>query len=114
MKNFTLLTKTKTDKFSDIVSIGDILEYQFDCSPWADDNETVTAATWTVENGTVGISSESVSSNHVSATLTFNQAGKALVSILIQTAGGLQKKMWLDIRIKDEQYPADDYGIANE
>lgn len=110
--DFTLAAKTKVDVFKDIASIGDVQDYNFDCTAWEDDNETITDATWTIESGTASIASESVTSGVVSASLTFSQAGRSVVSVLLETAGSSRKKIWLEVGVKDTYRYTDDYNMA--
>jgi len=107
---FVLTSKTRFDTFEDNVSLGDVVKYDIDCSPWAEDNANITTATWSVEYGQASISSETITSNVVSAVVNYSQAGRMLISILIETSGGLAKKMWLASYVKDRQQPSDDYG----
>ena len=107
--DFTVTTKTRLDAFKDKVSIGDIATYEFDCTPWQDDNSTITGATWTVESGSASISGQAVSSGIVSAQVSFTQAERVLISILLTTATE-KKKLWLEIICRDYQLPIDDYG----
>lgn len=111
--NFTLTSKTRVDSFNDILSIGDVVNYEIDCTPWVEDNEVITAVTWTNEAGSVGISNQANVAGVVSANITASQAGKAQVSILLQTASGIAKKIWLGLRVKDRDVVGDDYGLNN-
>lgn len=108
---FTLTTKTRVDTFRDVVSIGDAVTYQIDCTPWQEDNSAISSASWTVECGEAGISGQSLVSGVVSALITFSQSGKALISILLSTATQ-KKKIWLEVRAKDLNGSADDYGYG--
>lgn len=109
--NFTLTSKTRVDQFKDSLSIGDVVKYAIDTTPWQEDNDTVTSATWTNTGGSVAIASQLVSAGIVSAVLTPNQSGTQLIEILLQTASGLKKKIWLQLKVKDIQYSGDDYGL---
>jgi hypothetical protein len=109
--SFTLPAKTHFDTFKDNVSIGDIVTYEIDCSPWEDDNSTITSATWTVESGQASISGQSVTDGVVSANVTFSQSGKTLISVLLVTAVQ-KKKFWIQVLSKDlQQGTTDDYGL---
>lgn len=107
---FTLLAQTRQDVFAANASIGDATKYQIDCTPWQEDNGTITSAEWTVESGTASIASENLTSGITSAIITYTQAGKALTSILLTTAT-TKKKIWLAVSVKDMKLLADDYGI---
>lgn len=110
--SFVLTSKTRFDTFNDTVSIDDAVEYEIDCTPWAEDNDEITSVDWNVEFGQVSISNEAVTDNVVSALLTFTQSGKLLVSILLNTASGQAKKIWLELNAKDRQRMSDDYGFV--
>lgn len=108
--NFVVPSKTRVDTFTDNASIGDVVHYVFDFTPWQDDNAAITAIQWTCEAGGVGISNQLNVAGIVSADITFSQSGKSLISILV-TAGTYKKKVWLEVRAKDLQCDVDDYGI---
>jgi hypothetical protein len=110
---FTVLNKTIVDRFTDSVSINDVVSYRLDCSPWAYDNADVSSATWVVERGSASVSEEAVALNVVSANVTFSQAGKVLISVTLSTADGLVKKIWLEMLVRGETESADDYGISS-
>lgn len=107
---FVIPARGKPDRVQDNVSLGDVVTYSFDFTPWEEDNNPITSATWTNEAGTVGISGQDVTDGILSAELTFNQSGKALVSILAVTAVQ-QKKVWLEVNVKDYDQYSNDYGM---
>ena len=109
--DFTLTSKTRVDSFKDTLSLNDVIKYQIDCTPWVDDNEAITAATWTCISGSVGISNQTNVAGVVSANISATQAGSAQVAILLQTASGITKKIWLGLRVKDQDVVGDDYGL---
>ena len=109
--NFTLTSKTRVDAFQDEVSIGDATNYQFDCKPWQEDNDTITSVTWNVEHGQASISGQTITSGVLSALVSFPQSGRLLISLLLSTASGQSKKIWLEIYVKDKTGSADDYGL---
>lgn len=109
--NFTLTSKTRVDSFKDTLSIGDVVNYAIDCSPWVEDNAAITAVTWTVVGGSVGITNQALNGSMVSANIGATQAGTQSISILLQTASGLAKKIWLGLRVKDKEPIGDDYGF---
>lgn len=92
----------------DRVAEGDVKKYQIDFSAWAEDNATLTGATWTVESGTVSVSNQSLSSNIATANITATGKGKALVS-LSGTDGTLVKKVYLDLEIINPEEGLSDY-----
>lgn len=108
---FVLNTKTRNDRFVDNVSIGDVVAYEFDLRPWQDDNDTVTSVTWTSEAGSNGVSNTALSSGVASGRITFNNAGRSLFSLLINTAT-VKKKIWLEVLVKDRDINMDDYGLS--
>lgn len=98
----------KPDQYTDIVSIGDVVSYRFDATPWAEDNSDITSVTWTVESGQASISGQQLASNIISANVTFNQQGSNLISLQINTPTQ-KKKAWLQVYAKDVERYADDY-----
>ncbi len=111
--SFTLTSKTRVDCFKDQMSLGDVTDYEIDCTAWQDDNDTISGAAWSSVDGNVAISNQAVNSGVVSATISAAQAGTARVEVLLQTAGGLAKKIWLQLRIKSQEALGDDYGFCD-
>lgn len=108
--DFTLFSGS-VDTYQSVVALGDITRFEFDASAWQADNDTIISVIWHSESGSVGISDESLQDGIFSALLTFNQAGKNLISIVLNTATE-RKKIWLEIGVKDLKYGADDYGLC--
>lgn len=108
---FNILAKKPVDTFADVVSLGDVVKYELDATGWQEDNSTITSAVWTVESGSASISNDAVASGVASALVTFSQAGKVLLSVLLNTSSH-KKKIWLEINVKDRQLLADDYGFG--
>ena len=109
--DFTLATKTKVDSFKDSASIGDVVKYNIDCTPWQDDNSIITSASWTNQgSGNAGIASQSLVAGVISALVSFTQAGGNLIKIVLTTATQT-KTIWLDIDVKDlsRDCAGDDY-----
>lgn len=104
--------RTNQRRQHDLVSIGDKLSYSVDFKAWAEQNAAVTTVTWTVESGNASVSGQSVSSSVATATIDFADAGRSLISVRGETAGGLKKTMWLDFMAADEENPTDDYGLS--
>lgn len=109
--SFTLTSKTRVDTFKDTLSIGDAESYQIDCTPWQEDNAVITAVTWSCLTGNVSITNQALNAGVISATIGAVQAGTSQVAILLQTASGLAKKIWLNLRVKDQDVVGDDYGL---
>lgn len=109
-KVFYISSGAKPDQYTDNVSIGDVVTYQFDLTPWQEANSTVTTVDWTNEAGQGSIADDALVSGVASANITFNQAGRNIITLLINTATQ-KKKIWLEVYVKDVDHYADDYGI---
>lgn len=112
---FTLATKTKVDAFKDSASIGDTIKYQFDCTPWQDDNDTITSVSWTNDgSGNASIASQTLVSGVASALVSFTQAGMTNLKITLTTATRT-KVIWLQIKVIDRSrgYIGDDYQYGD-
>jgi hypothetical protein len=72
----------------------------FDFAPWEADNDTVSAVVWTVENGDVSVSGESLGSSVASAVVTGSSGGKSLVK-LVCTAGSLVQVVYFTVYVRD-------------
>lgn len=110
--NFTLATKTKVDSFKDTASINDVVKYEFDCTPWQDDNSTITSVAVT-NDGSISASAGSIVllNGVVTFFATLAQAGIVNLRIVLTTA--TQKKtLWLKINVIDRSIDAggDGYG----
>jgi hypothetical protein len=108
---YKITARSKKNKFNDVVSINDAVQYEFDFSAWEEDNTTITSVTWTTEQGQAGISGQALASGVASALITFNEQGKALISVLADT-GTEKKKVWLEVNTKDYENNSDDYGVG--
>jgi hypothetical protein len=111
MRTYVITSQNRKNKFNDRVSIDDAVQYQFDFRPWQEDNGDITGITFVAERGIVAVTNALNSAGLVTATLTFNDQGKALVSLLVTTATA-KKKVWLEVYAKDYENEPDDYGFA--
>lgn len=107
---YNITAKQPMDTFENVVSLNDVVEYEFDATGWEADNADITSATWTVESGSATVSGQAVTDGVVSALVTYNQAGRVLISVLLNTAT-VKKKLWLVANVKDREIMTDDYGF---
>lgn len=92
---------------------GDARQHSFDFGPWADDNGTVTTATWTVESGQATISGKTLASNVASAIITTPEADNGMITLSV-TDGTHTKVVYIRYRCKDPQAViTDDYGLCS-
>ena len=102
---FTIKAFDTNTEFKDNLSIGSARTYTIDLSPWAEENNNITSANWTVIKGTASVTNKTLSNNVVSALITFNNAETNLIKIELDT--GTQKKIvWLTVRVYN---PEDNY-----
>ena len=109
---FTLATRSNVDTFTTSASLGDVVKYEFDITPWQDDNTTVTAAAWSVQDGSADISAQTLLAGKVSALVNFTQSGWNKIRIALTTATQT-KTMWLKVNVIDQANSSeagDDYG----
>ena len=85
--------------------------YSCDFSPWAEDNNSITTATWTVKAGNVTLSNESLSSNVASALFTFSEAGRNHVELKADSGTEIYI-VHLIILARNPYYPVWDYGYT--
>lgn len=95
------------DYFDHRVSVGDVVKFELDFGPWLEDKGTIDSTVWTSVFGSAGI----VDTDQ-EALITFNSAGRNLISCLVTTSTGEAKKVWLTIKAVDRNCP-DDYGFNN-
>ena len=91
---------------------GDVKAHSIDFSPWAEDNGTVTAVTWTVESGEGSIGGEALSSNVASIRLTTSEAGMSMIKASA-TEGTHTEVVYIKIRCRDPHAlsAVPDYGL---
>ena len=91
---------------------GDVKSHTFDFNPWADDNGTVTTATWAVKSGQASVTSSALSSNVVTAVITTSEAGNSMLTLTV-TDGTHTEVIYIQIRAKDPQIAqSEDYGMV--
>lgn len=108
--DFVVTARNNPNIFVDNVSKGDAVTYQFDFTPWQEDNSNITSVTWTVESGQAAVSGQALASGVASALLTFSEAGRNIISVLATTATQ-KKKVWLDVISRDQDLIVNDYGV---
>lgn len=89
----------------------DVLTVTVDFSAWAEDNGSVTSATWTAKTGNASVASEALSSNVATAVLTTATTGGSMIEI--KGAGSTHAKH-VNIRvwcIDPYAVPPYDYGF---
>lgn len=104
---YVVTSAGKPDYFEDRVSVGDVVKYELDFSPWLEGKGSISDTEWTVHSGSV-----SVDEDDQSALITFSNAGKALVSCVVTTSTGEAKKIWLILKAIDRK-GIDDYGFGD-
>lgn len=113
--DFVLATKTKVDAFKDGASIGDVVKYQIDCTPWQDDNSVITSASWTNDGGVSStITNPQLASGVISAYVSFTQSGVSNIKIVLTTATQT-KTLWLQVKVVDrsQDYVGNDYQYGS-
>lgn len=100
MYTFTVNNNRNRDIERVLAFEGQAQVVQFNLAPWEDVNGTVTAATWTVVSGSVGVSGESLSGSVASALITTSSSGKSLVKVSL-TSGTDIELVYLEIAAKD-------------
>lgn len=108
---FAITAKETADIQHVYVELGDIATYTFDATPWQEDNDTIIAATWTLENGSATISDEENNLGIVSAIVAFQSTGSVVISVLFSTLN-LRKKVYLIAHVSDSRVLCcdSDYG----
>lgn len=109
---FVISSENNVQKFHDVTFKGGAVKYSFDFSPWADDNATVTAVTWTVKAGSATISGDALASNVATALVTFGNVGSTLIQVKATTTSNGIYVAYLDVLAKDPQTGTSDYGLT--
>ena len=114
MADFYLGSKTRQQIRQVLQFKGDAKALSVDCSPWKDDNGTVSTATWSVESGSASISSEALTSNVASCLLTTSSPGTSMIKLVV-TDGTHSEAIYIKCKCKDPQTAFDvatDYGFV--
>ena len=95
--DYVVTVRGKPDRFEDRVSVGDVVEYNLDFTPWLEDKGTIVSTTWLVESGNA-----TIVDTDQSALLTFTYEGRNVISCQVTTSTGESKKVWLIVKATDE------------
>lgn len=109
-KDFVITAEHNPEVFRTVEMKDGADTYSLDFAPWAEDNNTVTGATWTVEAGQASISGEALASNVASALISFPQEGRSLIKIDAET-GTESYVVFIRVMAKDPKTQHDDYGL---
>lgn len=90
------------------LAVGDNQEYSLDFSPWAEEYNGITSATWTVESGDASITNTVLAGNITTANITQSDEGKSLIKVSA-TDGTLVKNIYLDLYFYDPEEFFEDY-----
>jgi len=111
MKSFIVRAKDPIQVRRQLAFKDGVETVQFDFSPWAEDNGTVSSVTWTVESGSAGISGQALASNVASAQITTSDTGGSMVK-LKATGMNDTKCIYLRVYAKDPMQHSNDYGLC--
>lgn len=110
-KEFVVTSENNPDIFRDLDFKGGAKTYSLDFSQWAQENNTVTSATWTTESGQAAISGQALSNNVATALVTFSESGGSLIKIIADS--GTEKFVtFIDVVSKDPNRIVEDYGLC--
>ena len=109
--SFALSARTNVSRFKDTATKGDVVRYEIDATPWAEDGGAVVSAVSTIENGSATITNETLVSGVWSADVSMLGRGMLKIGVLISTAT-VKKQAYIDVKIQDYQTEnnGDDYG----
>ncbi len=107
---FIVVSENNLQAFNDVSFEDATITYQFDFSPWAEDNNTVTSVVWSVEQGDATISNESLTSNVAEAQVNFPSNGGSSIKLVADT-GTEKYVVWLNITAKSPRNPVNDFGL---
>ena len=112
MPDFYLMDKTRQQVLRKLLFKGDVKKLSVDCSSWADDNGTVTSATWAVKSGQVSISSETLVDNVAACILTSSESGNSMLTLSVAD-GTHTEVQYIRVKTKDPEVVLNvDYGLA--
>lgn len=111
MTTFYITSENNPQVLQDIGFVGQVIQYNFDFSQWAEVNDDVTTVTWTVESGQAAVSGTSVTSNVATGLVTLSEAGANMLKIVASTAAGMKQVVKLDLLVKDPMVGTDDYEL---
>ena len=109
--DFTITAENNPRIFQDVGFKDGAIKYSFDFAPWADDNATITSATWTVISGDATVSGAALATNVATALVTFSKEGGSLIQIKAATTSDGTYVAYLDVLAVDPQDATTDYGL---
>ncbi len=111
-QEYTITANNNIQLFRDVSFKSAAKTYQFDFSPWAEANNTVTSVTWETKTGNAGITGQALSSNIATALITFSEPGGNLIKLTADTGTEIYV-VYLDVFAKDPEQPTtNDYGFC--
>jgi hypothetical protein len=110
-KSFTIRANDNPRVFRAVQPEDGADTFSFDFSPWAEDNNAVSSATWSVESGQASVSGESLASNVASALITTSESGKSLIKLTADTGTEIYV-VWLSLKAYEPELQSDDYGLC--
>ena len=113
MSDFYVMDKTRQQVRQLLQFKGDVKALSVDFSSWADDNGTLTSATWTTESGQASIGTETLSNNIASCLVTTSESGWSMIKLSV-TDGTHTEAIYIKCMCKDPQAitAIPDYGLA--
>lgn len=112
MPDYVITSENNPQTFRDANNEGAAITYQFDFSPWSEENSAVTSVTWTLKSGQATIESETLSSNIATSLITLSQSGGALIEVRADTGTQIYVT-FLDILSRDQNRVTHDYGLCS-
>lgn len=92
-----------SEVIEDKVFINSAKTIEFDATPWAEDNNDITTVTWEVLSGNAGVTNKQLTSNVLSALLSYTDVGTVLIKVTCDT-GTEQLIIYYDAQVIDPQY----------
>ena len=110
-REYTIAANPSFEILQDLAFKGQIKTVSIDLNAWAEDNNTITSATWVVDAGNVSISGEALASNVISAQITANNSGSNMIKITVVT-GTETFVIYYALTVKDPSVVMNsDYGF---
>ena len=90
---YTVTYDGDPDIFESRATVGDIVKYEINFTPWLEGKGSISSTVWSVVCGDV-----SIDDTDQEALITFNSASRSVVSCVVTTSTGEKKKIWLIIK----------------
>ena len=102
-QNYVITAQDNQGRYRDKFNIDAIRTYNFDFTPWAEDNNNLVSVQASVKSGQVSITNPTLTDNVFTAQIGATSSGRSIIQILADT-GTEKYSAYLDLFVRDPEY----------